>query len=42
MLDVTWGPIVGALSHILDRTEDEEIVKLCLSAITKVRPLGWG
>lgn len=33
MFDVAWGPIVGALSHSLDGTDDQEIVALCLESL---------
>jgi len=34
MFNVTWSPLLGALSQILEMSQDETSIKLCLSAIS--------
>lgn len=31
MFDVTWGPLLGSLSQIMERAEDESSIALCLN-----------
>ncbi len=31
MFDITWGPLIGALSQILEKAEDDSSIKLCLN-----------
>eukprot|EP00590_Aulacoseira_subarctica_P004735 CAMPEP_0172421342 /NCGR_PEP_ID=MMETSP1064-20121228/7590_1 /TAXON_ID=202472 /ORGANISM="Aulacoseira subarctica , Strain CCAP 1002/5" /LENGTH=1266 /DNA_ID=CAMNT_0013161687 /DNA_START=1 /DNA_END=3798 /DNA_ORIENTATION=+ len=31
MFDVTWGPLIGTLSHILETSDDNGVIKLCLN-----------
>ena len=30
MFDVTWGPLIGTLSQVLETTEDDQVIGLCL------------
>jgi len=31
MFDVTWGPLMGTLSQILENTNDDNLITLCLN-----------
>lgn len=31
MFDITWGPLIGALSQILEKATDDSSIKLCLN-----------
>ena len=31
MFDITWGPLIGTLSQILERADDDSTIKLCLN-----------
>jgi len=31
MFDITWGPLIGALSQIMEKAEDDTSIKLCLN-----------
>ena len=31
MFDVTWGPIIGILSQVLELSNDSQIIKVCLN-----------
>lgn len=31
MFDATWGPVIGTLSQILEKTDDDSSISLCLN-----------
>ena len=42
MFDVTWGPLIGTLSQVLETTEDDQVIGLCLQGFVLVYFLNAG